>query len=54
MDGRLLSILVMLVLPAALLGVTVAYFSANPVAVLGLFVWIIAGGFWLLSYPETF
>ena len=54
MDGRLLTVLIALVLPAALIGVTVAYFSSNPLSILGLFVVMTGGVFWLLSYPDSF
>ena len=54
MDGRILTILLTIVLPAILIGVTVEYFSSNPLAILGLFVVMIAGTFWLLSYSESF
>jgi hypothetical protein len=54
MDGRLLTVLLLLVVPAALLGVTVLEFSSNPVAVLALIAVMIAGGFYLLTYSESF
>jgi hypothetical protein len=54
MDGRLLTVLLLLVVPAALLGVTVLEFSSNPVAVLALIAVMLAGGFYLLTYSESF
>ena len=54
MDGRLATVLLTFVLPAALLGVTVVEFASNPVAVLVLISTMVAGGFYLLTYQETF
>jgi len=54
MDGRLFTVLVLLVLPAALIGVTVLEFSSNPVSILALIAIMIAGSFYLLSYTESF
>lgn len=54
MDGRLLTVLLALILPAALVGVTVVWFSSNPVAILVEFGVMIAGGLYLLTYAETF
>ena len=54
MDGRLLTVLLLLVVPAALLGVTVLEFNSNPVAIFALIGLMIAGGFYLLTYSESF
>jgi len=54
MDGRLLTVLGLLVLPAVLVGVTVFEFSSNPVAIVGLFAVMIVGSFYLVSYTESF
>lgn len=54
MDGRLFTVLVLLVLPAALIEVTVLEFHSNPVAILGLLAVMIAGSFYLVSYTESF
>lgn len=54
MDGRLLTVLLAIVLPAALIGVTIGFFSSNPISILGLFVVMTGGVFWLLSYSESF
>jgi len=54
MDGRLFTVLFLLVLPAILMGVTVVWFASNPVAILVLFAAMIAGAFYLLSYTEAF
>lgn len=54
MDGRWLTLLLTIVLPAALIALTVEVFSSNPVAILVLLGVMIAGGFYLLSYTESF
>jgi len=54
MDGRWLTVGLMLVLPAALIGVTCFEFHTNPVAILGLIAVMIVGAFYLLSYTESF
>jgi len=54
MDGRLLTLLLLIVLPAALIGLTVEEFSSNPVAIMGLLAVMIVGAFYLVSYTETF
>ncbi|HYA71078.1 MAG TPA: hypothetical protein VEH28_06905 [Thermoplasmata archaeon] len=54
MDGRLITVLGLLLLPAALIGVTVEEFHSNPVAILGLLAVMIFGAFYLVSYTETF
>jgi len=54
MDGRLLTVLLLLVLPAALIGVTCFEFHSNPVAILGLIAVMIVGSFYLVSYTESF
>jgi hypothetical protein len=54
MDGRRFTVLALLLLPAALIGVTVFEFHSNPVAILGLLALMIVGAFYLLSYTESF
>jgi len=54
MDGRLFTVLVLIVLPAALIGVTVAEFNSNPVSILALIAVMIVGAFYLVSYTESF
>lgn len=54
MDGRWFTVLFLLVLPGALIGVTVVEFHSNPVAILGLLAVMVVGVFYLLSYSETF
>jgi hypothetical protein len=54
MDGRLFTVLVLMAAPAALIGVTVVWFASNPVAILMLIGVMIIGGFYLMTYRETF
>ncbi len=54
MDGRVLTGLLTLALPAGLIGVTIWQFAANPLAILALLIVMIVGSFYLLSYTETF
>jgi hypothetical protein len=54
MDGRLITVLTLLLLPAALIGVTVEEFHSNPIAILGLIAVMIFGAFYLSSYTESF
>ena len=54
MDGRLFTVLVLLVLPAALIAVTVKEFHSNPVAILGLIAVMVVGALYLVSYTESF
>jgi type IV secretory pathway VirB3-like protein len=54
MDGRLVTIALTLLLPAVLIGVTAAYYSLNPVAVLGLISVMVGGVLYLLSYSRSF
>jgi hypothetical protein len=53
-DGRYLVVALTLVLPAALMAITVAWYSTNPVAMLVLFSVVLLGGLYLLSYGDTF
>ncbi|MGP8073324.1 MAG: hypothetical protein ACLPZM_09430 [Thermoplasmata archaeon] len=54
MDGRILTVLLLLVLPAALIGVTVYAFASNPLTIFILLAAMVAGGFYLLSYNSSF
>ena len=54
MDGRWLTVLLTIVLPVALIGLTVAEFSSNVVAIFGLLGVMVGGALYLLSYSETF
>jgi hypothetical protein len=54
MDGRLFTVLVFLVVPAALIGVTIAAFHSNPISILAEIGAMIVGAFYLLTYRETF
>lgn len=54
MDGRLWTVLLTLLVPAVLIGLTVAFFSLNPLSMLVLFAVMVAGILYLLTYTETF
>lgn len=54
MDGRLLTVLLLFVVPAALIGVTVLDFSSNPVAIFTLLAVMLVGGLYLLTYSDSF
>lgn len=54
MDGRLLTALLLILVPAVLLGVTVIEFSSNPLAVFLLLAVMVLGAFYLLTYNESF
>jgi hypothetical protein len=54
MDGKLVTGLGLLALPAVLIGVTVAWFSSNPVAIFTLIAVMLVGAFYLLTYREAF
>jgi hypothetical protein len=54
MDGRVMTALLGLLLPIVLIGVTVAEFSDNPLALLILFTVMVVAAFYLLTYRETF
>jgi len=53
-DGRFLTVLFGIVLPAVGIGVTIVYFSMNPVSLFALFAAMVAGSVYLLTYKETF
>ncbi|MGC2288319.1 MAG: hypothetical protein WA688_00475 [Thermoplasmata archaeon] len=54
MDGRILVAGLTLILPAVLMGVTVAWFSTNPISMLILFSVMLLGSLYLLSYTDAF
>lgn len=54
MDGRYFVVGLTVVLPAVLMVVTVAWFSANVIVMLALFSAMLFGLFYLLSYSESF
>ena len=54
MDGRWLTVLLLLVLPAALIGVTIEFFSSNPVSIFTLLAVMVIGALYLLTYTESF
>ncbi len=54
MNGKLFTILAMFVVPVALLGVTIAWFSSNPISVFTLISVMVIGGVYLLTYRDAF
>jgi len=54
MDGKLVTGIGLLAVPAVLLGATVAWFSSNPVSIFALIALMLVGAFYLLTYRETF
>ncbi len=54
MDGKLVTGIGLLAVPAGLIGVTVAWFSSNPVSIFAMIALMIVGAFYLLTYRETF
>ena len=54
MDGKLVTGVGLIALPAALIGVTVAWFSSNPVAIFAMMALMLVGAVYLLTYRETF
>jgi hypothetical protein len=54
MDGRWLTVLLLFLVPVAGIAAAVAWFHSNPVAILVGIAAIILGGFYLLTYTDTF
>ncbi len=54
MDGRWVTFFLLIVLPAALIGITIEFFSSNPVSIFTLLAAIVVGAFYLLTYTEAF
>ncbi len=54
MDGKLVTGIGLLVVPTALIGVTIAWFSSNPVSIFAMIALMILGAFYLLTYRDTF
>ena len=54
MDGKLVTGIGLLLAPAALMGVTVAWFASNPVAIFTLMAVMLIGGMYLMTYREVF
>jgi hypothetical protein len=53
MNGRVFTLIATMVVPAALIGVTVAFFSSNPVSIFGLLAVMSVGAVYLLTYREV-
>jgi hypothetical protein len=54
MDGKLVTGIGLLLVPGALIGVTIAWFSSNPVSIFAMLALMVAGGIYLLTYRESF
>ena len=54
MDGRHWTVLLTLVLPVLLIGVTAWKYASNPLAIVGLFTVMIGGALYLLTYNDSF
>jgi hypothetical protein len=54
MDGKLVTAVGLLLVPGALIGVTVAWFSSNPVSIFAMLALMTVGGFYLLTYRDVF
>jgi len=54
MDGKLVTGVGLIALPAALIGVTVAWFSSNPVSIFAMMALMLVGAFYLMTYREAF
>jgi hypothetical protein len=54
MDGRWFTVIFLEILPLVLIGVTIEFFSLNPLSIFILLALMIVGGFYLLSYTSSF
>ncbi len=54
MDGRVFVVALGLILPAVLIGVTVVWYSDNPISMLILFSVMLLGALYLVSYKDTY
>jgi hypothetical protein len=54
MDGKLVTGVVFLAAPAAVIGATVAWFGSNPVTIFAMFALMLCGAFYLMTYREAF
>lgn len=54
MDGRWFTVIFLFLLPMLGIAATVAWFSSNPVAIVVAFGVMILGGFYLLTYTDSF
>jgi hypothetical protein len=54
MDGKLVVAIGLLIVPAALIGITIAWFSSNPVSIFAMIALMILGAFYVLTYRESF
>jgi hypothetical protein len=54
MDGRQFTLIACLIVPAILIGVTIAAFASNPLSIFGLISVMVVGSLYLLTYRETY
>ncbi len=54
MDGRHYTVLLLLGLPALLIGITVVFFASNPLSIFVLLGFMLLGVFYLSSYTGSF
>ena len=54
MDGRIVTVFLTLLVPGALIALTVWQFASNPLAILFLVLVMLGGAIYLLTYPESF
>jgi hypothetical protein len=53
-DGRWFTVIFLLILPAAMIAVSMLWFGSNPIAIFSAFAAMIAGAFYLLTYTDSF
>jgi hypothetical protein len=53
MNGRQFTLIATLVVPTILIGLTVAFFSSNPLSIFGLMGVMTVGAMYLLTYREV-
>lgn len=54
MDGKLVTGVGLLLVPGALIGVTIAWFASNPVSIFAMLALMTAGAFYLMTYRDDF
>jgi hypothetical protein len=54
MDGRWFTVLFLFIVPAIGIAASVLWFASNPIAIFVAFSAMVAGGFYLLTYTDSF
>jgi hypothetical protein len=54
MDGRLFTVIFLLIVPVLAVAATIVWFASNPIAILVAFGAMVLGAFYLLTYTESF